>query len=157
MNRVIWHTCQFLICTALNYGLVAASMHLTKNNEPEMDTQKAAIQSPEWSTTDRTVCRDKELFPAPDTIGYWIYLGRFSPKTNRWIHSNIDSPDLPRKGRQIITLTDLFKWNGLPCLTGNEWKMGRIMGLFPSSVTLEIMQVQKIRFEDYWALVRKTS
>ena len=84
-----------------------------------------------------------------------MYLGEFSGKKNRWIRKNFDLGALPEKGQQIISLTDLFKWNVLPCPAGEEWKLGVIMGLIPSSGTVEVVKVEKVRKEDYWALVRQ--
>jgi len=82
-------------------------------------------------------------------------MGQFSGKTNTWIRRNFDLSGAPEKGRQIVTLNELFKWDELPLRAGKEWKMGHLMGLFLPSETVRVISVKKIWPEDYWALVRQ--
>jgi hypothetical protein len=90
-----------------------------------------------------------------DTAGYWVYLGQFSGRRNRWLCKNFDIPGLPAEGQEIVSLADLFIWDDLPCLRGRDWKLGMIMGLVPSSVPVLVVKVQEIGSGIYWALIRQ--
>jgi hypothetical protein len=91
----------------------------------------------------------------PDTSSYWVYLGRFSRKLNKWTRRNFELSALPVGGQRILALTDLFEWDQLPCSGGNDWKKGMIMGLIPSAERVWVIRIQSISDGDYWALIRQ--
>jgi len=157
LRRALKYTGSFLLYTALLYLLLAGGAHLLKKagSAPAVATASAAAAVAAPVRPGSAVMDQRSERPDADTTSYWVYLGEFSGKKNRWIRKNFDLGALPEKGQQIISLTDLFKWNVLPCPAGEEWKLGVIMGLIPSSGTVEVVKVEKVRKEDYWALVRQ--
>lgn len=140
----------FLVCAAVIYlvlpmhgpGQVAAPM---EKDSPE--ARRFGFE--DTGPVDTTRCG------LADTTGYWVYLGQFSGKRNRWVCKNFDITGIPAEGQEIVSLADLFIWDDLPYPRGNDWKLGMIMGLIPSSEPVRVVRVQDIRSGIYWALIRQ--
>jgi hypothetical protein len=83
----------------------------------------------------------------------WVYLGQ--KINNKLTNTHFKIKDIPQPGDAITALDAVYKRKDLPIeLANGNWKLGDIRGVVADNESVEVIKIQVIQDQNYWALVQ---
>ena len=122
---------------------------LANNPQASPPTTSPKLEGPRDQTPLPSLAPALQLINEPGS--FWVYVGQF--QNGRFIRPpNFNVPQIPKVDDDLVATTDTYKRDALPVPTGQNWRLGQIVGVVKEGQHVKIRRVQVIEDGNVWVL-----